>query len=185
MISSDDKAELLNFMRREIASMMNIVLNGQTVNAQTDTESIGAMFPGMPTVQDRPLVQPYGFHSLAPDGTLSINARVGAHFGSRYVIGHRDSRRPTIGTGESVQYSFGGYRIRVFNDSIQLGKGDVYETAVVGNTLAALLGAMLDAIALHGHPAFGAPPANAAVFTALKATYVDSGKILAQDGGGF
>lgn len=184
MISPNDKSELLALVRREVAAALNVVLNGQTANAQTNTESIDAMFPGMTKVLDRPLVQPYGFHALAPDGTLSVNARVGAHAGSRYVIGHRDSNRPRLQTGESVVYSVGGYRVLVGNDQIAVGKNGVYETMVVGETLATLLSAILADIATHGHPSLGAPPTNAAAFLALKVE-VDAGAFLAQDGGRF
>lgn len=200
MISADEKAELLKIMRAEVAAQMNIILNGTAADAETDTESIDAMFPGMNRIENRPSVKPYGFHSLAPDGTLSITARVGAHAGSRYVIGHRDSRRPELDEkGDATLYNaVSGYEIRVQGASITLRKGSQIYTAVVGEPLAQILSAMLGAIASHVHPVSlpvqgggggnvngnsGAPD-NAGDFSALQSE-VDGGAILAQDGGGF
>lgn len=199
-MTSEEKSELLREIDKRIALAMNIVLNGQAAEATKDTESIDAMFPGMARILNRPSVKPYGFHSLAPDGTLSVCARVGSHFGSRYVIGHRDANRPAIQSGEATIYNIVGYEMRIELGAITLRKGDQVFTAVVGEPLAEILSSMLDAIATHTHlvngvvtsgPGTGGavvgttpPPVNAADFTSLKAE-VEAGAILAEDGGAF
>lgn len=178
-------SEMKKLIKDEVAKQMNILLNGQTRTADVQTEGIDNLWPGCPTVPDRPLVLPYGFAGRAPDGTLNFTARVGTHAGSRYVIGHRDANRPTVEVGESALYSMGTYLVRVFNDKIQIGKGEEFETVVVGDTLATFLGDLLSLIATHTHAAPGSPPTTAALFTQLKALYIDTQKILAKDGGRF
>lgn len=195
-------AQLITFIRREIAQQLTIINNGTAQDSGTDTESIASPFPGMDPMLDRPKVEPYGFHSRAPDGTLAVNARVGDHPAARIVLGHRDANRPAIETGESSVYSVAGYEVRVGLTKISIRKGDVEFTQVVGEPLATLLSAMLADIASHTHhvtvsvPGVQSggstvsgngtsdPPGNAAAFTALK-TQVDGGSILAKDGGAF
>lgn len=200
-MNSDDRAEIQTMLRREIALALNVVLNGVASGSVENTENIGSMFPGMDTQQARPKVEPYGFHSRAPDGTLSVCAQVGADTASRYVIGHRDARRPVLESGEATTYSVAGYEMRVGLTTITVRKGAQVFTAVVGEPLAAVLSAMLAAISVHTHavsiPVFSGPvptgetaegdtdePDNAAAFDALKST-VDAGAILAADGGAF
>lgn len=182
-------AETRRAIRQEVERAMNILLTGTTRAADKDTEGIEDLFPGMPGLEARPLVLPYGYATRAPDKTLNFSARVGAHPGSRYVIGHRASDRPALASGEAAVYSFGGFLLRVFGDKIQVGKrsGDSYtfETVVAGETLVELLVSLLDAIAAHTHPSIGSPPSNAPTFTTLKSNYAENGKILVKDGGRF
>lgn len=185
MMSSDEKAELRRMIQQEIARAMNVLTNGTTKGAGQFTETIENLFPGMPPLADRPLVQPFGLASVAPNGTLSFCGRVGDHPGSRYVLGHRDASKPALSTGEAALYSVGGFLVRVFADRIQVGKGDDYQTTVCGEYLAELLDSLLTTLASHTHASPGAPPTQAAQFTSMKSNYVDNEKILAKDGGGF
>lgn len=173
----------------EIARQLNLIFNGLTQNATKFTEDIASAVPGMGTIENRPLVQPFGFHGMAPDNTLNISARIGAHPGSMYILGHRDSNRPDIFSGESVIYSVAGYRVRVFSDRVGIGKltdgEDVFETMVVGETLTAFLIALLNLIETHTHSAAGTPPSNATSFATLSNANLQNGKILAKDGGRF
>lgn len=184
-------AEQTRFIRDEIRRQMNVILNAESGQNDTQTETVNKLFPGMPGINSRPIMHPFGFVSRAAQGTISVIARIGDHFGNRMVIGHRDKNRPSdLAEGESAVYSVGGYTVKIANGKVQLGKGGTYETAVVGETLAELLGKMLDEILKHKHicsapGAFGSPPDNAAQFTQQKADYVSNNKILAQDGGRF
>lgn len=198
MIETSEKAALAKMIRDEVARAMNILLNAQTEGATKDTEGINGVFPGMATMPSRPTVYPFGFCSQAPDGTISFVARVGDHPGNRYVIGHRDSRRPDLDRGESAFYSVqnGGlaYLMRCFVDSIKGGKGTTFETMIAGDTLVTLLSSLITELASHTHnitvasTPFTGPtlaPLDAAAFTALKASYLDNGKVLLKDGGRF
>jgi hypothetical protein len=184
-------SELQRYIHTEIVRYTrDIVLNALSKDSKVLTEGVDQLFPGMGPQDDRPLAHPYGFASKAPDGTLSVVLRQGDHVGNRMVIAHRDPARPVdIAQGESVQYSKGGYEVRVKNGKIEIGKGGTFETAVLGDTLQKILVAILDAIVEHTHlgnlgfPT--SPPQNAAVFTQIETSQVQNGKFLAKDGGGF
>jgi phage gp45-like len=181
-----DATEIRRLIRKEIQLQMNVILSGQAANASNITEDIQALFPGGTGIVARPVMHPYGFCSLAPDGTIQVVARQGEHFANRVVLGHRAADRPTdLESGESVQYSVGGYQVRVQNGAIMIGKDGVYETMVVGNTLVVFLTALLQELAIHTHAAPGAPPTDAEAFTEMKTQYLDSNGILAEDNGRF
>jgi phage gp45-like len=179
-------SETLRFIRQEIQRQLNIVLFGQAKGADGESESIENLYPGMPTVEKRPVAHPYGLVSRAPDGTLSINVRTGDHVGNRTVIGHRDKDRPKpAAAGETILYSKGGYRIAVQNGQVMIGKGEDLEPLVVGDSLTSLLEDLLDLLAQHTHAAPGAPPTEAPQFLQMKTESVSGDKLLAKDGGRF
>lgn len=185
MMTAAERSELERYVNVQIEKKLNVVLRGNCARATTTTESIENLFPGMPTIEARPLVEPFGFHGIAPDGTVNYTARVGSHYGGRVVFGHLDSRRPALRTGESAIYSVAGYVVSAGNGALTVSKGGVSETMVVGDTLLGFLSALISLIATHSHPALGAPPAQAAQFIALGTSFLDNGKILAKDGGRF
>lgn len=190
-------AEQKRWLSDEIARQMNVVLPGETggTSADSQSEDIAKMFPGAPTNESRPVMHPYGFASRARRGVMSVVARMGAHLGNRFTIGHRDSERPTdLEEGESAQYSAGGYRIYSRNGGLFVGKmvdgALVLERVVVGDTLRDLIVAMLDEIAAHRHVGnegfLTDPPNNAGAFGDLKDSYVgEKPAILAADDGRF
>lgn len=177
--------ELRVFIRKEIEKYANVILSGQTNNAQTHTEDINNLYPGMPIIQNRPKMEPYGFSSKATDGTIQVTARQGENFNNKMVLGHRDKNKPTdLATGESVHYSSGGSKAYARNDSydieaavsnikadlIKLGSEGASDPAVLFNELKTLLEQILDAIAQHTHGGMTIPPPdNAGDFTAFKA----------------
>lgn len=188
MVSVMD-AETRQFIKEEIARSMNVLLSGESGKTTESVGSIENLYPGMPPLQSRPIMMPYGFASRAPAKTLQVTGRLGSHVGARYILGHWDKERPTdLEDGESSLYCVGGYRVYAKKDRICLGKANgTYETAVLGETLVTLLTAILNAIALHVHTGnLGAPttpPLNAAAFTQLIVQYLSNGKILAKAGG--
>lgn len=185
-----DDANLRRYIEQLVRQQVNILLGGTAQNGLIDREDIVEMYPGMPTQLARPTVRPYGLASRAPAGTRQITGRVGENTGARAVLGHLDGARPAgLAEGESVLYSRDGYRVRVRNGEIQVGKGDTYETVVVGDTLKALLIALLDFYVQHKHIGnlgyYTSQPDNAANVQQLKTENLDNDKILAKDNGRF
>jgi phage gp45-like len=179
-------SEIKQLIASEIKKQMNVILSGSSANADNISEDIQNMFPGQPTQPSRPTMHPYGFCSLAPNGTIQVVARQGDHFGNRLTLGHRAADRPKdLNGGESAVYSMGGYTFRLQNDSIMLGKGTTYETAVVGETLVQFLTMLIQEIIVHSHPAPGAGPVDAAAFEELQTEFLDNAKVLAKEGGRF
>lgn len=169
---------------------MNIVVNGQALASKKDTEGIANLFPGHDPIPDRPKVSPYGFHSMAPDDTLSVSARVGDHTGNRYVIGHRDSNRPDVATGEAVLYNGFGQQVRMQNGDIvlvrnagkiHLGSAGSANPVNLGDLVQSVLSQFLQIFAVHTHEdsmgGMTMVPLNAGSATTLKGTPVDDGKI--------
>ena len=182
-------SELQRFIRQEIArATQDIVLNAVTKGSSVTKESMAFLYNDENTLDDKTVSHPYGYASKAPDGTLSVTLRQGNHQGNRTVIAHRDEARPTdIDAGESVIYSKNGYQVRVKNGAVQVGKNGTFETLVVGETLQALLTALIEAIVQHTHLGnLGYPsgvPQNAATFNSINSDQVP--KIVAKDGGKF
>lgn len=177
--------EIMRYVKKEISRQLNILLMAETVGADQFTESIAKLYPGMPTITERPLIQPFGLASKAPNGTQSLVARLGDHPGNRSVIGHRDANKPDVDVGESVVYSMGGYRVWIENDRVSVGKGIETQTVVCGDLLTEFLGDLLSLLAQHTHAGPGAPPTQAPQFTALKTNNIDNDALLAKDGGAF
>lgn len=175
-------------IQQEIRRQMNVVLNAEVGPTTSQLETINKLFPGGPSINQRPVVHPFGFVSRAVQGTISVVARVGDHFANRMVIGHRDVNRPSdINEGESMVYSVGDFRIKVTKTQVLVSKGTDYEPMVVGETLRQLLITLIQAIVAHTHEdgmgMLTSPPLNAATFTAAQSANLDNKKILAESGG--
>lgn len=181
--------EMRAYVRDEIRRQLKIITSGSAGETTMTTEDIQALMPGMPTIPARPIMHPYGFASRAPNGMISVTAQQGEHPGNKLTLGHRDKNAPSVDEGESVQYSQGGYRIIVKNGEIFVGKGGDLEHMVVGETLKAVLIAIIQKIIVHTHLGnLGYPtgvPQNAEDFTAIQTDNLDNDKILAKDGGRF
>lgn len=183
-------SEARRFMKMEIERQVRIILSGSAGDNNQFSETIENLYPGSPGIPARPVMHPYGIVSRAPRGTLQVTARQGEHSGNRLILGHRDANRPALEEGETAVYNVAGYQVRLNKASVTIGKGGVFETMVVGETLAQLLGDLIELLAMHTHSNGneGAPtgaPLEAADFTQLKTQNIDNGKILAKDGGRF
>lgn len=183
-MDGNDKRWIVNEIRRQL----KIITAGEAGTTTMTTETINNLMPGHPAIEARPIMHPYGFSSRAPQGTISVTAQMGEHPGNKMTLGHRDKSPPSLDEGESVQYSFGGYRVVAKNGELFVGKGVDLEHVVVGETLKALLISLITHINAHTHlgslPGFPTGvPINAADFTADQANYLDNDKILAKDGG--
>ncbi len=191
--------EIQRFIVKEIERRLNIITSGTAGETTQTSEVIDSLFAGMPSTSPRPVSQPYGFVSRAKRGTISVTAQQGAHPGNKLVLGHRDPNAPTVDEGESAIYSSTGYKIVTKNGEIFVGKGDVVEHVVVGETLKTALSAIIEAIVAHTHqvPALAivgggntvaAPtgvPLNASDFSSINSSNFTNNKILAKDGGRF
>lgn len=178
----------IRFIREEIRKQMNIILNAETGVTDSQTETIQKLFPGMPNIDTRPVVHPYGLVSRAVQGVISVVARVGDHFGNRMVIGHRDNARPSdVDEGETIIYSVGDYRVKVSKTQILVGKGTDYEPVMVGETTRQFLISLVQLIVEHTHLGnLGIEtsiPLNNEEFLQLEEENLDNSKILAEDGG--
>ena len=90
-------AATIRFIRDEIKKQVNVIVWGQSQGNQDDlSEDIGNLYGNMPTMEKRPKVEPWGFHSRAPKNTPQCVGRSGEHPGSRAVLGHFDQSRPAI-----------------------------------------------------------------------------------------
>lgn len=183
--------ELLRFVRQEISRQLNIILPGVAGGATVFKEDIDQLYPGMPTITERPIMHPFGVSSIAPRGTISITGQMGDHIGNRMVLGHMDKDAPEdIDAGETAVYSLGEYQVRVLNGKIELGKGGVFEEMVMGETLRQFLLLLLQYIMVHTHmsnvpSAPTSAPQNNQDFLTLKQNNLDNSKILSKDGGRF
>lgn len=177
-------ADIISFIRQEIKKQMNIILSGATAATSTTTEDIQELFPGMPTVTNRPIMRPWGFASRAPKGTIQVVARQGEHFGNRVVLGHRANDIPTdLAEGEAILYDSTGRQIRVKDGVIKVGSPNSAENLVLGKVFQTMMSTVLQALADHVHitsaPGFPtSKPTNANVFSDQKASPVDDNKVL-------
>lgn len=180
--------ELRRMIRDVVLQEMDVILSGTAGSNTVEKENIDNMYPGMPTISDRPVAHPYGFASRAKKGTIQVVGKQGEHRGNRVVLGHRDVNRPSdLAEGESVMYSMGDYRIKIFKDKAMVSKGTDYEHMVVGDTLLEFLMMFLDLFINHSHIGnLGFPtdmPVNKTQAIQAKADYLTNNKILAKDGG--
>lgn len=183
-------SEIRRAIHEEIKKQLGVILYGAVGNPTVDSETIEAMYPGMPNQPERPLVGPYGVASVAPTGTIQVVGRIGDHPANRVVLGHRAKDRPTdLAEGETTVYSLGEFRLVVKNDSLYLGKGTDLEEMVVGETLRQFLISLVDLIVAHTHLGnLGydtSPPKNFADFVTARTDNLDNSKILAKEGGRF
>lgn len=171
-------AETIRFVREEIRRQLNIILPGTAGKTSVSTETINDLYPGMPSIQERPIMHPYGLVSRAPQGTLNVTGRMGDHVGNRMVLGHRDKNRPSLEEGEVILYNEFGQQIYLQDGEIHIGSKTAASPFVLGDVLNAFLKDLLTDIVAHTHAAPGAPPTNAADFTTLKSENLDNDAIL-------
>ncbi len=102
-------AEMVRAVRQEVARQLNVILSGQAGENTAEKETIDNLFPGSPSIKDRPVMHPFGFVSRATKGTISVVGRQGASPENRLVLGHRDPKRPTdLEEGEALLYASDG-----------------------------------------------------------------------------
>jgi hypothetical protein len=111
---------------------------------------------------------PYGFASRSLSGMQALIAPGGADPSNQNILGHFDEARPDLQDGESALYNAFGQMVRVEQGKIKIGSSGSTDPVVLGNELKSLLEQLLNLIAIHTHPGPGAPPSNAADFTALE-----------------
>jgi len=185
MIDSETK----RFIMTEIQRHMNVIASGSAGQNTSQTENINNLFPGMPPLENRPVMHPYGVVSRAPSDIISVTARQGTHPGAYLTLGHRDFNRPAIEIGESAVYSLGKFQITLKNDKILIGKDGVFEEIVMGETLRQFLITFIDIFIAHQHQGnLGYPttvPTNSVDATIAKTDFLDNSKILSKNGGRF
>lgn len=190
-------SNLIRFIRQEIKRQVQIVLSGSTDGNTKETENIAELYPGMPTIESRPVVHPYGLVSRAPNGTIQCNIRQGEHIGNWLVVGHRDKNRPDVQQGEVMLYNEFGDKVYISNgvirtttpkivdeaEDIRIGSDGATENFVLGQVFKQFASDLLTELAqethisgLPGYPT--SPPQNAEQYNALKATPIDDDAIL-------
>ena len=134
-------AETRRFIVNEIKRAMNVILSSQTASTRdVETETIGDLFPGMPSIDNRPVMHPYGLASRAPPGTIGVIGRQGEHFSNRLILGHRDKNRPKdVLEGEVVLYNQFGQALYFRKKKVQIGSLNSANPAVLGDLLATFL----------------------------------------------
>jgi hypothetical protein len=184
------EGEALRFIREEIKRQLNIVLNGVAGSNTSQTETIDNLFPGMNSIDSKPVMHPYGFVSRATAGTTSVAARIGDHFGARMVLGHRDAERPEIENGETMLYNSTGEQIYVKHGDIiftgpkvHIGSSQATEPFVLGLVFQKFAHDILTLIEQHVHVtrapgAVTSEPTNFADFLALKQDPIDNARVL-------
>ena len=141
-----NEMEIRKLIRTEIRNSMDIILSGFSGNATTQTEDIQNMYPGMTGIVGRPTAHPYGFCSVAPDGTAQVVAKQGEHIGNRLVISHRDANRPSdITSGESVLYNEFGQAVYMRDGQVQVGTKNSNSPMVLGDVLLNFITDLLNA----------------------------------------
>lgn len=177
-------SEVRRFIKKEIAQQVNIILSGQAGTSDSFTETIENMFPGMPSLNARPVMHPYGMVSRAPRGTISVTARQGEHAGNRLTLGHRDGKRPSLEEGEVQFYNQFGQAIYLANGKINIGTATAANPAVLGTELKAMLQELITLISTHTHignlGAPTSPPQESSQFVDIQANNVDNDLILSQ-----
>lgn len=181
-------AETKRFIQDEIRRMTNIILSGQSGSNTEQQEDIINLYPGMNTIEKRPVSHPYGYASRSTPGTIQVTGRQGEHVGNRIVLGHRDKNKPTdLGVGESVIYSSGGLKVYMRNDKIQITSENANNPAVLFDELKSLLESILSNIQNHTHTGNQgietSPPLNAGDFSADSGNIdtIASGKVFLED----
>jgi hypothetical protein len=176
--------KIIKIIRDEVKKQVNVILSGSAGANSVSAETIDDLYPGYPPMQNRPIMHPFGLSSRAPRGTISVTARQGEHPANRLVLGHRDSARPNVESGEVQLYNQYGQAIYLKNGTVHVGTASANNPAVVGNELKAMLESLIDAIANHTHignlgiPT--APPIQAGTFSSIKSSNVSNDKILSQ-----
>jgi hypothetical protein len=189
--------EIRALIRAEVRAAMNVVLNGETAANDGMTEDINALFPGMPVIEKRPIMHPYGFVSRAPAGTISVTVRTGDHVANRMTIGHRDKDRPEVQEGETMVYNLFGDQVYLSEgvitattpkwvtaaDMVFIGSDAADEPFVLGKVFKKWAQDLLDQLQQETHIS-GLPgypttvPQNAAQYAQLKASPIDDDAVL-------
>ncbi len=181
-----NESELKKWVRDEIQRQLVVIQNASAGGSDGQKETIDNLYPGSPSIPERPLMHPFGFVSRATKKVISIVARIGQDPSNRMVLGHRDSNRPAnLEEGESAIYSSAGYQIRAMIDGIRLVKGDTRHALLLGDDVITVLASLLDLIIAHTHGPPGTPPSNAVDFTNLKVENLASTTLLSTKDGGF
>ncbi len=158
-------AETIRFVKEEIKRQLNIILNSASGANTSQTETIDSLYPGMPGIDDRPVMHPFGFVSRATQGTISVTARVGADIQNRMTLGHRDKMRPDVEEGEVMLYNSTDDKIYVSHgkiisttphwveksDLIHIGSEDAKEPFVLGLIFQAFEDKFLQLMRDHRH----------------------------------
>lgn len=139
-------SETLRFIKEEIQRQLNVILPGRSSNSTTQTEDIEEMFPGMPTITNRPVMHPYGLSSAAPQGTIQVVARNGSHFGNRMILGHRDGSAPSVVSGEVVLYNQYGGRIELRQNSLTIQRAEMELLEILIRLLRTIINARTNTI---------------------------------------
>lgn len=177
--------DILRLIREEVRKQVNIILSGQSGQNTNISEDIQNLYPGCPTIPDRPVMHPYGFVSRAPNGTIQVSARQGEHPGNRLILGHRDSARPDIGAGETTIYNQYGQQIYLKQGEIHIGKPASSDPVPLGNELIDFIKAFFIAFKKHQHIGnLGAltllDPDTEQAIDELQADWIDNKKIVSE-----
>lgn len=183
MMDSFTSSDLISRIKKEIETSSDVILSGQSGQTTRYTESINSMVAGYPTMEDKPVMHPYGYSSRAPSGTVSIVAKQGNHPGNRVVLGHKDVNRPEINSGDVILYNQYGQEIYLEDGEIHIGKKTSNNPAVVGNELKEMLQELLILLSTHTHVsnvpgAATSNPVESSDFLQIKANFVDNDEIL-------
>ena len=141
-------------MRNEIAKAANVILTGRAANATGPFEDIKELFVGMPTIEKRAVMHPYGYVSRAMADVMSVVGRQGDSLGNRVVLGHRDEDRPELeaegevmlynGSGEQIYLKEG--KVIVTSDEIHLVKEDPSDNAALASLVKQEIKAVRDTL---------------------------------------
>jgi hypothetical protein len=178
--------EIKSFIQREIQRSLMLILSGQAGVNTVTTETIESPgYPGSNSLEERPVMHPFGFVSRAPQGIISVIGRQGSDPGNYLVMGHRDPGRPEVEEGAAAMYaSEKGPMMMTGAKGVFVGKGGTADKPLLlGTEGGAFLGQLLDLIIAHVHPSPGAPANNVADFTQLK-TQIDEKKLISTTDGG-
>lgn len=179
--------EVKQFIRYEIQRSLMLILSGQAGVNTSMTETIETPgYPGSNSIEERPVMHPFGFVSRAPKGIISVIGRMGSDPGNLIVLGHRDKDRPEIDEGAAAMYaSEKGPMITSNADGVFVGKGGTADKPLLlGTESNDFLGQLIDLIVAHVHPSPGSPANNVADFTKLKTEIVEADKLISTTEGG-
>lgn len=181
-----NEAELKRWVRDEIQRQLIVIQNASAGGSDGQKETIDNLYPGSPSIPDRPIMHPFGFVSRATKKVISVVGKIGADPSNRMVLGHRDSKRPAdLEEGESAIYSEAGYQLRAMLDGIRVVKGSNKHPLLLGDLVITFLGALTDLVIAHTHGPPGTPPTNAPDFVQLKTENLANKTLLSTKEGGF
>lgn len=119
-------AESMRLIRVEIAKQLNVILSGVSGTNTDQTEDISQLFPGGSSIGQRPVMQPFGLSSRAPNGTLQVTGRMGDYIGNRMVLGHRDKNKPPVADqGGTTLYDAFGHKLTFASNGLEITNGEI------------------------------------------------------------